>query len=80
MLIRLVSNPCTTFVFDETPVKAEMAAVNSVKSEYFGPLTLGLVDDVDATIAEMTKKLEASGLQAIYDEFYRQYNEWLKTR
>ena len=77
---RMVSNPCTTFVFDETPVKAEMAAVTAVKNEYFGPLTLGLVDDVDATITEMTGKLEASGLQAIYDEFYRQYNEWKATR
>ena len=77
---RMVSNPCTTFVFDETPVKAEMAAVTAVKNEYFGPLTLGLVDDVDATIAEMTGKLEASGLQTIYDEFYRQYNEWKAAR
>ena len=77
---RMVSNPCTTFVFDETPVKAEMAAVTSVKNEYFGPLTLGLVDDVDATIEEMTAKLNTSGLQKIYDEFYRQYNEWAATR
>ena len=77
---RMVSNPCTTFVFDETPVKAEMAAVNAVKNEYFGPLTLGLVEDVDATLAEMNGKLEASGLQTIYDEFYRQYNEWKASR
>lgn len=57
-----------------------MAAVNSVKSEYFGMLTLGLVDDVDATIAEMTAKLNASGLQDIYNEFYRQYNAWAANR
>lgn len=73
---RMVSNPCTTFVFNETPVKAEMAAVSSVKNEYFGQLTLGLTDDVDATIQKMTDQLMASGLQTIYDEFYRQYNEW----
>lgn len=77
---RMVSNPCTTFIFDETPVKAEMAAVSAVKNEYFGPLTLGLVDDVDAAIAEMSGKLEASGLQTIYNEFYRQYNEWKASR
>ena len=77
---RMVSNPCTTFVFDETPVKAEMAACTAIKNEYFGPLTLGLVDDVDATIAEMNAKLEASGLQTIYNEFYSQYNAWAATR
>lgn len=77
---RMVSNPCTTFVFDETPVKAQMAACNSVKGEYFGMLTLGLVDDVDATLAEMNAKLEASGLQDIYNEFYSQYNVWAATR
>ena len=77
---RMTSNPCVTFVFDETPVKPYLAAVNNIKTEYFGVLTLGLVDDVDATLAEMNEKLEASGLQKVYDEFYKQYNEWKATR
>ena len=77
---RMTSNPCVTFVFDETPVKPYVAAINNIRTEYFGVLTLGLVDDVDATLAEMNEKLEASGLQKVYDEFYKQYNEWKATR
>lgn len=77
---RQTSNPCVTFVFDETPVKHYMAAINNLKNEYFPLLTLGLVDDVDATLAEMNEKLEASGIQKVYDEFYKQYNEWKATR
>lgn len=74
---RMVSNPCTTFVFDESPVKAYMAAVTAVKDEYFGALTLGLVDDVEATFNEMLQRLETAGLSIVKAEFDKQYNEWL---
>lgn len=77
---RMTSNPCVTFVFDESPVKPYVAAINNIRSEYFGILTLGLVDDVDATLAEMNQKLEESGIQKVYEEFYRQYNEWKASR
>ncbi len=77
---RMTSNPCITFIFDETPVKPYMAAITNIKNEYFGALTLGLVDDVDATIDEMNAKLEAAGIQTVYNEFYKQYNEWKATR
>ena len=76
---RMVSNPCTTFVFDESPVKAYMAAVTAVKDEYFGVLTLGLVDDVDATYNEMLDRLETAGLSTVKAEFDSQYNAWLET-
>ena len=76
---RMVSNPCTTFVFDESPVKAYMAAVTAVKDEYFGALTLGLVDDVDANFAEMEARLETAGLPVVMAEFTKQYNAWLES-
>lgn len=76
---RMVSNPCTTFVFDESPVKAYMAAVTAVKDEYFGALTLGLVDDVDATFNEMLGRLETAGLSIVKAEFDKQYNAWLES-
>lgn len=76
---RMVSNPCTTFVFDESPVKAYMAAVTAVKDEYFGALTLGLVDDVDATFEEMQGRFNEAGLAIVKAEFDKQYNEWLET-
>lgn len=77
---RMTSNPCITFVFDETPVKPYMAAISNIRSEYWQSLTLGLVDNVDSTIDEMIEKLYASGMQEVYDEFFRQYNEWKANR
>lgn len=42
-------------------------------------LTLGLVEDSDATLDEMLKKCYDAGLQDIYNELYNQYNAWLAT-
>ena len=76
---RMVSNPCTTFVFDEAPVKAYMAAVSAVKDEYFNALSLGLVDDVDATFDEMLERLDTAGWPIVKAEFDKQYNAWLES-
>ena len=76
---RMVANPCTTFVFDEDPVKAYMAAVSAVKDEYFNALSLGLVDDVDATFDEMLERLDTAGWPIVKAEFDKQYNAWLES-
>ena len=54
-----------------------MAAINSVIDEYLGMLEPGMVDDVDATIDEMMSRIEASGLDIVWEEFKKQYNTWL---
>lgn len=77
---RVVSNPTTAFIFNEEPVKANMQAVDAIFGDYYGMLTLGLVDDVDATIDEMLKKADDAGMQEIMDEFYSQYNAWKASR
>ncbi len=77
---RIVMNPCITFVFDDTNVKAQCSAVITVLTDYVPMLELGLVDDVDATLDEMLQKCNDSGLQEVLDEFYRQYEEWYATR
>lgn len=77
---RIVMNPCITFVFDDTNVKSQCAAVIAVFEDYIPMLELGLVDDVDATLDEMFQKCNNSGLQEVKDEFYRQYEEWYATR
>lgn len=77
---RMVASPCVTFVFDDTSVKSQKAAVDAVLEDYIPMLTLGLVDDVDATLAEMLQKCNDSGLQEVKDEFFRQYDEWLASR
>lgn len=77
---RLTSNPCVTFVFDTEPVKAELAACQSLMQEYTPALNLGFADDVDAYLDELLEKLDASGLQKINAEMEKQYNEWKATR
>ena len=77
---RVVSNPTITFVFDDSKVANEKAAVNTVLSSYVPMLQLGLVDDVDATLDQMISECYASGLQTVLDEFYTQYDAWRATR
>ncbi|MDD4796219.1 MAG: ABC transporter substrate-binding protein [Eubacteriales bacterium] len=77
---RMALPPTNGFVFDEQPVKNEMAAVTSVVDEYSPMLTLGMVDDVDATIDEMVGRMEQSGLATVKAELLRQYNAWLATK
>jgi putative aldouronate transport system substrate-binding protein len=77
---RVTMNPTVTFVFDDTNVKSYVNSVTTVLTDYVPMLELGLVEDVDTTIDEMLKKCYDSGLQEIYDEFYKQYEAWLATR
>ncbi|MCC3377274.1 ABC transporter substrate-binding protein [Cohnella sp. REN36] len=66
------------FTFDETPVKAELAAVGNVDKEFQAVLNAGAVD-VDSTIAKYKAKRDAAGYQKILEETQRQLDEWAKT-
>nr|WP_254450178.1 extracellular solute-binding protein [Cohnella herbarum] len=67
------------FVFDETPVKAEVAATNNVKDEFYKVLNAGAVD-VEETLAKYKAKRDAAGMQKIIQEMQRQLDEWAKTK
>lgn len=68
-----------TFTFDATNVTTQIAAVDAAVGTYYLPLTTGLVSDVDVSIAEMRKALEAAGVQDILDELNRQLAEYAAT-
>jgi len=72
--------PTVAFVFDDAKVTNEVAAVDSVLTEYVPMLQLGFASDVDATIKEMVDKCYAAGLQAVIDEYKTQYDAWYATR
>lgn len=74
---RLMAPGTLSFVFDSTPVRGNMAAVNSLVDEYVPMLRLGLVDDVDATLDEFIQRMYDAGLQKVYDEMQSQYEAWL---
>lgn len=73
---RMVGSPTVTFVFDQTPVADQAAAVKTVLADYVPALQLGLVDDVDASIEEMMTKCKEAGLDEVNAEFEKQYNAW----
>lgn len=58
----------STFSFNEEKVKSEVAVVNTVVSQYFAPICLGMVDDVEASVEEFKAKLEEAGIRRIYEE------------
>jgi putative aldouronate transport system substrate-binding protein len=77
---RIVSNPTVTFVFDDAAVADSAAACKQILGDYVPSLQLGLVDDIDASLAEMNSKLETAGIQQVEEEMMRQYSEWLATQ
>lgn len=73
---RGVALPTRTFAFDDTEISDYAAAIKTVLNDYVPSLQLGLVTDVDATIAEMRQKLDDAGMQIYLDEFKTQYDAW----
>gem|GEM_PF-529086 len=65
------------YVFNAENVAGEVAAVNSVVSEYRPPLMAGAVSDVDQAIEEFNEALESAGINEIIEENRRQLGEWL---
>ncbi len=65
------------FNFDSTQVSTQFAAVEVALSNYYKPLTNGLVDDVDAAIAAMAADLESAGIRDVIAEMERQAAEFV---
>ncbi|MCR4616694.1 MAG: ABC transporter substrate-binding protein [Lachnospiraceae bacterium] len=66
------------FQFDKTPVEQKYTACQDVFNTYGFALENGgyAVDQIDATIEEYQKALDAAGYQDVLAEFQKQYNEW----
>ena len=70
-------HPLDGFSFDPTPVTTQVAAVQAALPMYYNPLINGLVDDVDASLAEFENAMNAAGMQDIIKEIQRQIDEYL---
>jgi putative aldouronate transport system substrate-binding protein len=68
------------FVFNSSNVSTEMAAVDTVVSQYLTPLLCGMAGDVDPAIEELRKQLDNAGIQTIYDEIKKQAEEYKASR
>ena len=65
-------NIWTGFAEDTTPYQSEKAALANVITEYLQPIQAGLVDAVEAAIAEFLEKAKVAGLDKIREEYKRQ--------
>jgi putative aldouronate transport system substrate-binding protein len=60
------------FSFDNANVSSQAAAVETVLTQYYTPLILGMDGDVDPAITELRKQLDNAGVQTIYEELKKQ--------
>ena len=74
-----VESPTAAFSFDDTNVKNELANLRSVYTQYVPLLDLGLVDDVEGTLAQFQKQAEAAGLDKILEEAKSQLKSYLES-
>lgn len=73
----VVDYPLSALNIDTTAIKNEVAAVNQVLIQYYQPIEVGMVPDVDAALKAMQQKLKAAGVDAIQAECQRQINAYL---
>lgn len=57
---------------DKEPVKTEAAAIANVQEKYKSILTMGLVSDVDKTLAEYRDQLKKAGVDRYFEEVKKQ--------
>ncbi|MCR5311982.1 MAG: ABC transporter substrate-binding protein [Lachnospiraceae bacterium] len=76
---KMVACPTEGFVFDDSSVSSEVSRVNTALDGYVKSLQLGLLEDVDASIAAMIKEAKDVGLDVVEAEFKRQYEAWYAT-
>lgn len=68
------------FIFDDTNVKNEIAALDAIIKQYVYILDLGLVEDVEAILNEFRQKAVDAGKDKIYAELRSQLEAYLANR
>ena len=61
------------FTEDYSEYEFERTAVSNVMRQYLAPIQAGLVDDVEASVAEFRQKVMDAGLQACRDGLTEQW-------
>lgn len=68
------------FVFDATPVKTQLAQVQTVIDEYYPGLNCGAVDNVGESLEAFRAKLKSAGSDEIVAEMQRQLTAWAASK
>ncbi|MDF2984620.1 MAG: hypothetical protein K0R50_130 [Eubacterium sp.] len=70
----------SAFVPDVSMIKTEVANLNQVVVQYFNPINLGMIKDVDQAFAMFDEKLTAAGFDRVMEEMKRQTDEYKKEK
>lgn len=72
--------PYAFFVFDDSKVKNEIAAINDIFSSNYKLLNLGFIDDPAADIQKMSTKMKAAGVDKVYAEMHTQLTAFMAAK
>lgn len=70
--------PYGQFVFDKTPVEAELTAITQVSSELGPAITYGKAGDPAQAVEQLRSKLKTAGYDKVLAEMQRQMDEYKK--
>ncbi|HEY8462534.1 MAG TPA: extracellular solute-binding protein [Bacillota bacterium] len=73
----LKSNPFAAFAPNTDAFKTEAANLNQVLIQYFNPIMIGAVKDVDQAFATLKQKMDAAGAQKVLADLKKQTKEFL---
>ncbi len=77
----LTSNhPLDAFSFTEDNVKNEVAVISTLTTQYFDPICVGIVEDVDKAIDELIAKMKEAGIDKVLQEAQRQVDQYLASK
>lgn len=70
--------PYGQFVFDSTPVEAEIAALSQVTAQMVPAIAFGKAGDPEKAVEDFRKRLEAAGYEKVLKEIQKQMDEYKK--
>ncbi|OAS88270.1 extracellular solute-binding protein [Metabacillus litoralis] len=70
--------PYGRFVFDSTPVEAELAALSQVTAQMVPAIAFGKAGDPEKAVKDLRNRLEAAGYEKVLKEIQKQMDEYKK--
>ena len=76
----LVQDRLITFAPDTEPIKTEIASLNQTYIQYFNPIAIGAVKDIDDAFATLDQRLKAAGAERALAEMKKQTQAYLESQ
>ncbi|WP_337103655.1 DUF3502 domain-containing protein [Paenibacillus sp. YIM B09110] len=73
-------DPYEGFVFNSSELQAENASLETVKTQYIQPLSVGVTNNIDKDLAEVQKQLKGAGLEKYMTTLQAQLDAFSATK